>query len=112
MSWRVWEQHWIIAYTSDADGEDGEQECREHFQARYQGNVHDKEWRVVPSDKYWPATLQLKLPVVVGEYRTRQQAEDLRDEMLVEGSEFALWMTELGSPADKELEQYGQRKLK
>lgn len=109
MSWRVWQQFWIITYTSDDYGEGGEQECREHFQAKYAGNVHDSEWRVMPGDQYWPATLQLKLPSVVAEYRDHEQAEALRDELAVEP--YPVWVTELGSPIDRELEQYGQRKL-
>lgn len=113
MSWRVWEQHWLIVYTSEAEGDDGIQECQHYFQDKYEGNVRDSEWRVVPADAYCDATLQLKLPTVVGEYRDREQAEELRDELADADpdNKYPLWVTELGSPADKDLETYGQRKL-
>jgi hypothetical protein len=76
--WRVYRAEWTVAYISDADGEEGTRECMQKFMAAYEGRVQPGEWRVVAwseSDPAgWPVMLEVRLPVMKGEYRDEQDA--------------------------------------
>ena len=109
MSFRIWERHWVTVYTSDADGQDGIDECAGHFRRVYEGCVRDWEWRLESVSPRWPATLSLYLPIVVGERRHIRDAEALQNSRIQNTLES--WIVELGSEQDKSLESYGKKKL-
>lgn len=110
MTYRVWERQWVAVYTSDADGAAGKTECEVHFEDIFEGNVREKEWRVIDQSDFWPATLELYLPVVIGEETDIREAEALQNVSVV-AHDADSWIAELGSALDKELESYGRKKL-
>lgn len=77
--WRVYAPEWTVAHVSDADGEGGRAECEEVYRSRYNGQVPEGDWRAEPWSAghpgEWPWTLEIRLPVMKGEFRLREDAE-------------------------------------
>lgn len=111
MSYRVWAKEWVAVYTSDSDGEQGVLECREQFEGHYEGNVRDSEVKTADAGPGWPATLELYLPNVVAECRDETAAQLHLMRYREQHPGVTTWVTEFGSSLDKELENYGLRKL-
>lgn len=97
--WRVYRTEWSVAYVSDANGEDGKQECIDVLGSGFDASV----WRIVPwsesNPEGWPWMLEAHLPVMKGEFTGEQDALD--------------WSTEIGgavaregSREDKQMQRY------
>lgn len=80
--WRVWQREWVVVYNSDEVGELGSQECEAVFGRRFAAEVTSDEWRIVPwsaaAPGKYPCSLELWLPVMKGEFRSEQLADDCR----------------------------------
>jgi hypothetical protein len=107
--WRVYRVEWCVAYASDADGAAGELECRRKFEQEFAGKISPEDWRLVSWNErfrdVWPMMLELRLPVMKGEYRHRpdalRHASSIDSRVLLEGSQ-----------DEKKLLDYGRKKLR
>jgi hypothetical protein len=76
--WRVYRPEWSVHHVSDTDGEDGRQECVQRFINQYKGRILPEDSRMVPwsltAPEWWPWMLELRLPVMKGEYKGRPLA--------------------------------------
>jgi hypothetical protein len=107
--WRVYKSEWVVTYTSDAEGEDGERECEQKFVEVYEGRVRSDDSRTVPwslsHPEWWPWLLELRLPTMKGEYSSRplalEYARKIDGEVVLEGSR-----------ADKRILGYGKLMLR
>ncbi len=111
---RLYRPEWTVAFTACAtpNGYTPEQVvgvCTEHFRHRYDGRVHNDDWRVVGHTYDSPAIarLELRLPVLKGEFVHRADAEAHAHEQGWET--FAI--VERHSRADHDLRNYGVKKL-
>jgi len=80
--WKVYRPEWIRTFSSKAVGEAGKTECEKHFEEKYKGKVSADDVRYMPTsaanpDKY-PWRLELKLPNIKGEFKTKDLAESYR----------------------------------
>lgn len=92
--WRVYRLEWVVAYSSDSDGEEGRRECVKRFGDFFAGRVLDREWKVeawnLQAPDSWPWMLQLLLPVLKGEHVNRPaallHAREIGGQVALEGS--------------------------
>ena len=85
--WRVYRTEWAVAYVSDVDGKAGRVECEGR-------GGKDHEWRAVPWSKSnpegWPWVLEVRRPVLKGEYRdvgdAAKHAAEIGGQAVLEGS--------------------------
>lgn len=100
--WRVYREEWTVAHVSAADG--SAQECSDWFTAHFEEAVGSADWRVVPWSQEdpggWPWMLELRLPVLKGEYLSRDVAEGVAvrigGDLAREGSEKDLQLQRRG----------------
>lgn len=105
-TWRVYLREWLTVYTAGYMGDVGEQECLEHFAAKYAGRVRDEDRKVVSAAPDWWPVLKLNLWNLKGEYRDRNPAADLLQAMGSNGH-----LVRRGSDEEKELLAYGKKML-
>lgn len=100
--WRVYCDEWSVAYVSEVDG--GSQECTDRFRSHYEGSVGQDEWRVAPWSEEdpggWPWMLELRVPVMKGEYLSEDVAEGV-------ASRLAGKVAREGSDLDAQLQRRG-----
>ncbi len=104
--YRVYVRSWVTVYTTDAIGEDGIGEAHWAFKERYEGRVRDEDWEVYSHGPDWSALVKLRLPVMVGEFKYRDDAERLGEEY-PSGSE----VVTRNSVDDFRLREYSIKKL-
>lgn len=106
--WRLYTWQWVIVYTTDATGEQGDAEAREFFNNRYEGRVRDCEWRIA-SFPGWSSVLCLLLPTMVGEFKQREIAEGISLEYPTKDQPT---LVVRNSADDHRLREYGIKKLR
>jgi hypothetical protein len=107
--WRVYRDEWSVVYCSDTDGADGRAECGQRFRKDYEGRVLPEDCRLVPwsltVQEWWPWMLELRLPVMKGEYSSRplalEHAHKIDGRVVLEGSR-----------EDKKILGYGKKMLR
>lgn len=101
--WRVWLDEWSVVYVSDTDGEPAERECQDRFSESYEDKVQVGGWRIVPwsTDEPggWPWMLEVRLPVMKGEYRDEAAATD-------HASRIGGIVAREGSQMDRKIQRY------
>ncbi len=109
---RLYRPEWIIAYTAHValDGYQTEElgvVCRNYFVKNYQDRVHAEDMRITADDKVRPewVRLELRLPVLKGEFVHRADAE-----AHAQGWEPPFAIVERNSRADHDLRSYGIKK--
>ena len=112
--WRVYMDEWLIVWTGDAPGPEGQAECLSHFQVKYQGRVRERDWRVVPGIRgvelaRAPYCLQLRLPNLRGEYKDQDCALAQVASVSCPGRNAEV--VRRGSAQERELLDYGRKML-
>jgi hypothetical protein len=106
--WRVYQREWVAVYTSDATGYEGSVEAQDFVRRTYEGCIRDGEARIsrpgIAEEEC--ITAEVFLPNLHGEWRDRDDAD--RDASLA-GPEAVV--VAAGSPEERELLDYGKRKL-
>lgn len=116
-TWRVYLTEWLFAYTADALGVAGDDECLSVFRRRYEGRVSDEDWRVVPAIRGRPSevrSLQLRMPNRRGEFKDYNDAVRLASDLLDQdpaGGNAVAVVVQRGSDEEKALLDYGKKKL-
>lgn len=120
-TWRVYLSEWLTVYISDADGPEGVDECWDYFASRYRGRVAVEDLRVMatspdrPGSGAYPYCLQLWLPNLKGEFKDRDLADKLADEIAevppYGGAGLMLAVVQRGSDEEKALLEYGKKML-
>lgn len=110
--YRVYRPEWIIVFTSIKHGEAGKAEAGEHFSEKYAGKVYDGHVRFTPTSKNapdaWPYWLELKLPNVLGEFKTEELAAEFVASL---GGDEAVIVPK-NSKQEQNLTSYSKRKLR
>jgi len=106
--WRLYAPDWLTVFTSTKDGEAGKQECLGNFSERFEGRVDDGDWQIViPESGGWLTFLQVRLPVLKGEFTDERAVHRRAGEF--EGLPYRI--VRRGSPEERELQAYGRRRL-
>jgi hypothetical protein len=106
--WKVYLPEWVAAYTSVQLEVDGQRECEHVYEQIYAGRVRDEDRRIRNPGQLRPGrrVLELRLPNLQGEFKDRDEADELRGER---GDEAVVVLA--GSPEERELSDYGRRML-
>jgi hypothetical protein len=98
--WRVYRREWSTIFNSDATGDAGRREALEHA-ALIPPETDPDTWRVVPWSETrqddWPWSLEVKAPLMRGEFQGKINAEKLADML------GGCIVVEKGSSEDKQL---------
>lgn len=103
--WRVYLQDWVIVYTSDEIGEKGVAEAQKLFSEKYLGRVRSAHVAIYSHGPKYSAVLKLYLPLLRGEFKSRDAAQDEAD--VLGGAE----VVQRNSAADYKLREYGVKKV-
>jgi hypothetical protein len=106
-TWKVYLPEWLIVYTAGVSGTEGRDECRRHFDGRYQGRMRSEDWRLVNTQ--YPQ-LQVRLPNLHGEFKDYSDAVALASE-LVDDRGGTAHVVQRGSAEEKALLDYSRKML-
>jgi hypothetical protein len=124
LTWKVYVQDWVVAYTSDAIGVPGVQECERVFAERWEGRVEkgDSYIQARPAD---PSLIHLRLHQSQGEWVTEELAMEHARRITATVREWVPgpWLADLrlpglpviagaGGPEEQAMLDYGKRKLR
>lgn len=114
-TWCVYVRQWLTVYTSDAVDEEGTAEAAGHGRVRFSGRVKPEEIRLsLPlrsSVSGQRASLQVFLPSLCGEWKSRGDAEVACLEWMGDAAMGAPEVVERGSARERELLDYGKKML-
>lgn len=102
-NWRAYQREWIVSYTSDLAGKEGQDEALRVYEERWMG-------RITPGDSRMEAVgghtqILLFLPNLKGEFRERDDA------LAICPADTTVDIVESGSPEERVLLDYGKRML-
>lgn len=111
---RIYRSEWVVRFSSEKTGEEGEAECLVRFEEAYAGRVHQHNVRTRRVDPHDPgrsrSLLELRLPTMKGEFKTEALADEWtrKQPWATEGG---VCMVVRNSKADHDLRAYGTRML-
>lgn len=107
MTWRVYVYDWVVSYSSDQPAEAGHAECLTVFGERWEGRVADDDVRYEKRGSGW--SILLRLPERQGEFTDKLLAVQFATGISCERG--LPHVAEAGSRVERDLLDYGKRKL-
>jgi hypothetical protein len=109
-NYRVYVTEWVNAWTSTQSGEDGHDEAAGHFQQTWEGRLHDGDWRFTAGAGD-TTSVCLRVPNLRSEWRGGYKAAVAHAQEISEAGEGPAAVVLAGSETERDLLNYGKRKL-